>query len=218
MNKSSVISVWKPPGITSYDVIRSIKRFHGNISKIGHCGTLDPFAEGILIICTGDESKNASKYVDLPKTYIAEIIFGSETDTLDSTGSVIKADHNKCKITIKDVESALSKFSKSYIQSPPYYSAKKINGVKMYKLARNQIFIRLKGVEVDIYDLSIINYSDMQLKIKIKCGAGTYVRSLARDIAYELNTFAYVDKLVRMKVGNYEEKNSITFKDINKQC
>ena len=213
MLKSKILSIWKPPGITSFDVIRQIKNINKDISKVGHCGTLDPFAEGVLIVCIEDEVKNVKEYMSLPKTYIADIVFGVETDTLDKTGNIFKVDKNR-NITIDQIESVLKYFKKHYVQSPPYYSAKKINGVKMYKLARQNIFIRLKGSEVDIYKLKILDLKKNKLKLHIECGAGTYVRSLARDIAYKLNTYAYVEKLVRTNIGLYCENNSINFEDI----
>jgi len=214
MIKSHVLSVWKPPGITSFDVIRKIKHKNKAISKAGHCGTLDPFAEGILIVCLDNEVKKVKKYMDLPKTYIAEIIFGFETDTLDNTGTVIKTDNSKINISKDKIANVLKKFKNKYIQSPPYYSAKKINGIKMYKLARKNIFIRLKGNLVNVYNLKILHYTNNTLKLHIECGAGTYIRSLARDIAYKLKTYAYVDKLVRTEIGLYNQNNSINMDDI----
>jgi len=214
MLKSNILSVWKPPGITSFDVIREIKNINKNILKVGHCGTLDPFAEGVLLVCIENEVKKAKDYMELPKTYVANIIFGSETDTLDNTGEILKVDKN-IKITTCKIESALKYFRNNYIQSPPYYSAKKINGIKMYKLARKNIFIRLKGSQVNIHKLKILDYKKNKLKLHIECGSGTYIRSLARDIAYKLKTYAYVDKLVRTNIGIYNECNSINLKDIS---
>ena len=214
MINSHVLSVWKPSGITSFDVIRKIKHKNKTISKAGHCGTLDPFAEGILIVCLEDQVKKVKEYMNLPKTYVAEIIFGLETDTLDCTGTVIKTDDSKINISNKMIENVLKKFKNKYIQSPPYYSAKKINGIKMYKLARKDIFIRLKGSLVNVYNLKVLHCKNNILNLHIECGSGTYIRSLARDIAYQLKTYAYVNKLVRTEIGLYNQNNSINIEDI----
>ena len=136
-----VFSVWKPVEATSYDVIRKIKSNFNNI-KIGHCGTLDPLAEGILIICTGSFTKKTNKYMEFSKTYVADIKIGEETDTLDITGKVIKKNKNTTKIDSLNIKNAIKKFTGDILQVPPYFSAKKIHGVKMYSLARNDIFIR----------------------------------------------------------------------------
>jgi len=216
MIKNSIYSIWKPEGISSYDVIREIKK-NNNTIKLGHCGTLDPFAEGILIVCSGKELKNVSNYMSLTKTYIAEILFGSETDTLDPTGKVIKNVDINPIITKNHVEAIMNTFKKSYLQSPPYYSAKKINGIRMYKYARKNIFIKPKGSKVNIKSYKIIDLNDNCLILEVSCGSGMYVRSLARDIAYSLNTYAYVNKLTRIKVGTYNKNNSINFNEI-KEC
>lgn len=213
MENSKVYSVWKPCGITSYDVIRKIKR-NFTLSKIGHCGTLDPFAEGVLLICTGKKVKDASNYMKLPKTYIADIIFGSETDTLDSTGLTIKKDNSEYMIKNTLLKKTINKFIGTYKQSPPFYSAKKINGIKMYELARKGIFVRPRGSNVSIHSITINSFKKTKLTIKIECGAGMYVRSLARDIAYDLGTYAYVDNLSRIKVGNFDINNSISYNSI----
>ena len=216
MNNQLIYPIWKPEGISSYDVIREMKKTDNKI-KLGHCGTLDPFAEGILIICSGIELKNVTNYMSLTKTYKTEILFGSETDTLDPTGKVIKSIDNNPKITLTNIRKIMNTFKDNYIQSPPYFSAKKINGVRMYKYARQNIFIRPKGTKVIIYSYKIIDCTNRCLKLEISCGPGMYVRSLARDIAYELNTYAYVNKLIRTKIGKFNKNNSINFKNI-KEC
>ena len=156
MNEQLIYPIWKPEGISSYDVIREMKKNSTNI-KFGHCGTLDPFAEGILIICSGKELKNVSSYMSLQKTYVTEIIFGCETDTLDPTGKIIKNIDVNPVFSISDIEEILNTFKNHYLQSPPYFSAKKINGVRMYKFARQNIFIKPKGNKVNILSYRIID-------------------------------------------------------------
>ena len=209
-----IISIWKPVNISSFDVIRKIKKQLPNI-KIGHCGTLDPFAEGILILCTGKLTKNSSRFVELEKTYLTKIVFGKETDTLDKTGTIIKScEHVSFNKT--HIKRVLKKFIGNIIQSPPAYSAKKINGIKMYHLARKDIFIKRKGNDIYIHDIKIQQLHENELELLITCGKGTYIRSLARDIAYSLNTYGYVKELQRLSVGNYNKSNSFKFEDIDK--
>ena len=213
MNK--VLAVWKPTNISSFDVIRKIKSYNKSL-KIGHCGTLDPFAEGVLIICIGSFTKKVDHYMSQSKRYVASIIFGKETDTLDLTGSFIKSTIPQKRISLNDIESIMHSFVGKIPQIPPYFSAKKINNIKMYEFARNDIFIRAKPVDVNIQNIKILDFCDNLLTLDIKCSKGTYIRSLARDIAYSLDTYGYLNSLVRTSVGDFNEKNSIKFKDLEK--
>ncbi len=210
-----VLSIWKPKDVSSFDVIRKVKKILPGL-KIGHCGTLDPFAEGVLILCTGNLTKDSSSYVNLNKTYLARVIFGEETDTLDRTGTVIKK-ASFTKFEKKYINSKLKDFIGKIDQVPPAYSAKKINGVKMYILARKNIFIKRKPSTVVVYSIEIKKINNNKMDLLISCGKGTYIRSLARDIAYSLNTYGYVDRLQRISVGDFDKTNSIKFEDIN-QC
>ena len=212
MNK--VFSVWKPPQITSYDIIRKIKSKFKNI-KIGHCGTLDPFAEGILIICTGDFTKKTSQFMDYPKTYLADIKLGEETDTLDCTGSIIKSNKIDSNLSEIDILNVLKKYVGEINQVPPYFSAKKICGVKMYSFARNDIFIRTKPFKVKINSIELLSFSNFVISLKINCNKGTYIRSLARDISNELGTYGYLSKLKRVSIGDFNRNNSISFDDLS---
>ena len=213
MNNPLIYPIWKPKGISSYDVIREMKKNNNDI-KYGHCGTLDPFAEGVLIVCTGNELKNVSTYMSLKKTYITEILFGVETDTLDPTGKIIRNIDINPNISKDDIEIIMNNFINHYIQSPPYYSAKKINGIRMYKYARKNIFIKPKGTKVIIDSYKIIHFDNNSLKLEVTCGSGMYVRALARDIAYKLNTYGYVNELTRTKIGQFNKRNTINFKNI----
>jgi len=208
ISNNQIAPFWKPVGLTSYDVIRKIKKSTKDKLKIGHCGTLDPFAEGIIVICTGDKLKEVSNLKKLKKTYYAEITFGSETDTLDCTGRVIKKSNN-LKISYKQVQSTIKNFPKSYNQSPPYYSAKKINGVRLYKFARKDIFIKLKGSKINIIEINIINFNKNILTLSIECESGTYIRSIAKDIATNLNTYAHLTALKRIRIGDFVADDAI---------
>ena len=208
-----IISIWKPIDITSYDVIRKLKKVFPK-TKIGHCGTLDPFAEGVLVICMGKYTKSVSEIMSYKKTYEIEIKFGYETDTLDSTGRIIKKDQNLKMLKLEDIKSTLNSFIGDVKQIPPYFSAKKIHGVKLCDLARRDIFIRKKADIVKIYNISLLSYSNNRLKLKVLCGKGTYMRSLGRDIAYKLNTFGYIDRLKRIGVGEFDIKHCSKIEDL----
>jgi len=212
---NDIFSVWKPVDITTYDIIRKIKEI-SKIKKIGHCGTLDPFAEGVVIVCKGDATKDSLFYMNKNKKYTAFIKFGAETDTLDKTGEIIKCD-NKIILDSKTIRKSLDSFIGTINQIPPYYSAKKINNVKMYDLARKQIFVRLKPVQVTIENIKLIDLVDNYATIEVECKKGTYIRSLARDIAYANGTYGYLESLVRTSIGEFNISNSIYYKDL-KEC
>ncbi|MEO0144873.1 MAG: tRNA pseudouridine(55) synthase TruB [candidate division WOR-3 bacterium] len=203
----------KPKNYTSYDVIRVLKRIL-NIKKIGHSGTLDPFAEGLLIIGLNKATKFIQFLTDLPKEYIAKIKFSIETDTLDVDGEIIKVDEN-FKLNKEIFEKAILNFPRIYEQIPPKYSAKKIEGKRAYELAREGEEFELKPKRVEIYDLKIleVNESDNIAIIYIKVSSGFYVRSFARDLANFLNTIAYVSELKRIAIGKFKLENANNLND-----
>tara|TARA_Y100001970_G_scaffold279879_1_gene387958 strand:- start:394 stop:1053 length:660 start_codon:yes stop_codon:yes gene_type:complete len=210
---NKIVPVWKPTDITSYDVVRKIKSIY-DMSKVGHCGTLDPFAKGVIIICTGTYTKKSQNFMDCHKTYTAEINVGHETDTLDHTGDIIKSSNKNILFNEKILHNALLKFKGEIDQIPPYFSAKKVCGVKMYSLARKDIFIRTKPFKVYINSLRLINFTNNTITIEVNCNKGTYIRSLARDICYELGTFGHLSKLERKSVGEYTRENSIDYNNL----
>ena len=208
-----VLAIWKPKDMTSFDVVKKIQKFIPN-EKIGHCGTLDPFAQGILIICIGKYTKDVAHYMNHKKKYIATIKLGSETDTLDLTGKIIKESNKKNNFNENNIIKILNKFKGTINQIPPYFSAKKINGIKLYTFARKDIFIRKKSIPVQVHDINLLSFSSNKLIIDIECGKGTYIRSLGRDIAYSLNTYGYLHDLSRVCIGEFNENNSIKYEDI----
>ncbi len=207
MINDTVIPVWKEPGLTSYDVVDKIKQYNKNI-KVGHCGTLDPFAEGILIICKGESIKKIESFMSLPKEYNATIKLGFETDTLDKTGEIIKSDNNIPLLDIDKIKSVLKMFIGEQYQTPPYFSALKFKGKSLYKYARKGIFIRKRPRKIFISDINFIDYKNNELSIYVKCSKGTYIRSLSKDIALSLNTYGYLSKLTRTAIGPYNKGNS----------
>ena len=208
---NSIFPIWKPAGITSYDVIRKLKTVYKGV-KIGHCGTLDPFAEGVLVICTGKMTKSISGIVDCEKEYIFNMKFGKETDTLDCTGNVIR--QKNTEIDINFFTEIIKTFKGEVEQRPPYFSALKINGIRFYEFARKDIFINLKPRKIYILDIKDLSFSKDEAEVYVKCTKGTYIRSLARDISYKLNTCAYIDKLKRISVGEYNKVLSKNLVDI----
>ena len=214
-----IISIWKPENITSYDVIRKIKHFFDSSLKIGHCGTLDPFASGILLICLGSNTKNISEYMNLQKTYEATIKLNIETDTLDNTGKIIKIKSNPITVNEKDIKKSILKLiGNNIFQVPPFFSAKKFHGIKMYEFARKDIFIRRKPSIVSIDSIKLVEFSNNHIKIKVKCGKGVYIRSIARDLAKRLNTFGHLTELVRTDIGKYNFSNSYNIEDLKNVC
>jgi tRNA pseudouridine55 synthase len=215
MMDNQILSVWKDPGMTSYDVVNLIKK-KTNASKVGHCGTLDPFANGVLLICTGDETKNINNFMNLEKEYVADITFGCETDTLDKTGAIINQKENFSNLQISEdiIRNILDDFIGSTKQIPPYFSALKFKGIPLYKYARKGIFIRKKARTVFIDSLKLLDMKKNKIKIYVKCNKGTYIRALARDIAYKLDTYGYLSDLSRISLGPYNKDNSIRIDEI----
>ena len=207
-----VLSIWKDIGMTSYDVVAAVKK-KTKERKVGHCGTLDPFADGIVLICTGNQTKKIDSFMELDKEYIANIVLGHETDTLDNTGIVMYQNRN-LNLNDKKIIKVLNRFKGETYQTPPYFSALKFKGIPLYKYARKGIFIRKKPRKIFIYDIKLLNFKDNTIQIQVKCGKGTYIRALARDIAYELGTYGSLDGLSRISLGPYNKKNSIKVGDI----
>ena len=212
MINNQILSIWKESGMTSYDVVELVKKKTKN-KKVGHCGTLDPFADGVMIICTGEKTKEIQDFMDLEKEYIANIKLGYETDTLDKTGSIIN--ENKVpEINEIKIVNILKSFLGETSQIPPFFSALKLKGIPLYKYARKDIFIRKKPRLVYIKGLKLIDFTKKSIKIHVNCGKGTYIRSLARDISYKLDTFGFVDELSRVGLGSYNKENSISIDDL----
>ena len=214
------LCVHKHIGESSYDVIRKIKKAIPE-KKIGHAGTLDPFAEGLLIIAIGRHyTKQISTFQDMPKRYQFTLSLGTSTDSLDSTGTVIErqAIPSLSEEQIKDV---LSSFIGSQEQMPPAFSAKKINGKPAYKLAREGKEVSLKPSHITIHELNLISASITNEFAEISCDSlvskGTYIRSLSADIAKKLNTVGHTNALIRTHIGEYETKQALSSSDITQE-
>lgn len=205
----------KEQGKTSFETLFPIKRYF-NTNHVGHAGTLDKFASGILIALVGKYTKLASYFISLDKEYVAEFRFGLETDTLDPNGIIVnKTDYIP---SLEDIDLKLKDFVGEIYQSPPRFSSVHINGIRAYKLALNGKFFEIKKRRVNIYDVQRLSYdfSSSSLSLKITCSKGTYIRSIARDLAYSLNSCAYVSNLKRTKIGMFRLKDSTLCKNLSK--
>jgi tRNA pseudouridine55 synthase len=207
------ILINKPKNWTSYDVIRVLKKLF-NVKKIGHSGTLDPFAEGLLIIGINRATKFIEFLMNLPKEYIAKIKFGIETDTLDIDGKIINCD-NSFKLNENVLQMAVDDFPRSYEQIPPKFSAKKVDGSRAYELAREGKEFELKPKLVSIYDLKIQSIDEInnEAVFYLKVSSGFYVRSFARDLANRIGTFGYLLELKRIAIGNFKLENAHNIDD-----
>lgn len=201
------LNIYKPKGMTSFDVVAKLRRVT-KIKQIGHTGTLDPFAVGVLPICIGKATR-LIEYLDDDKEYLATVQFGKDTDTYDLDGTVTKT-YNQ-KITQADLISILDDFRGEIEQLPPIYSAIKVNGKKLYEYARKGEEVEIKPRKVFISKLELENFDfeKQEAKILVGCSKGTYIRSIAYDIGQKLNCGGYLTALERTKAGRFNREHSI---------
>lgn len=212
-NINGILLINKPKNITSHDVVNIIRKTL-NIKKVGHTGTLDPLAEGLLIILLGKCTKLSNFLTFKNKEYIAKIKIGVKTDTLDITGSIIQK--NKQTTTKDEVKKTLKTFTKTYLQEVPAYSAVKVKGKKLYNYARENIEVELPKKEVTINSLELLDFTQDSFTIKCNVTKGTYIRSLINDICANLNILGTMESLVRTKQDTYNIENSYTLEEIKK--
>ena len=206
------LNVYKPSGVTSNFVVQKIKK-RFNLKKIGHMGTLDPLACGILPIAVGKATRMFDYSLNKIKRYTAVFDFGYTTDSLDITGQ--KTENEGYIPSQDEIENATKKLIGKISQIPPIFSAKNVNGMRAYDLARSGVKFELKPKEIIIYKLDLIEkISDYQYKFDILCSSGTYIRAIGRDIANLLNTYACMSFLERTETGNFKLDTSILFDDI----
>lgn len=212
MQEHSVLLVDKPSGMTSFGVVARIRRRLseqlGKKAKVGHTGTLDPFATGLMIIVTGKECRNAMSYSKLDKEYEAVIELGKTSSTGDPEGELTLV--SDAQPTAQDIEAALAKYRGEITQRPPIYSAIKVNGQRAYKLARKGEEVEIPTRQVTIHSLELLDYSYPFVKIRTHVSSGTYIRSLAEDIGRDLGTGAYTKELRRTKVAEYSVADAMT--------
>ncbi len=211
-----IVLINKEKNCTSRDVVNQVSKIL-KTKKIGHTGTLDPIATGVLVLCIGKATKLVEVITSYDKEYEAEVILGIKTDTKDITGKILKEE--KAIISKENIEECLKKMIGTYNQTVPIYSAVKINGKKLYEYARNNEEIELPKRKVTIKELKLISditYEKEKTKFKIKChvSKGTYIRSLIEDIATNLNTIGTMENLKRTKQGNFQIASANTIQDI----
>jgi len=225
----NIIPIYKPKGWTSFDVVAKVRKLL-NVKKVGHAGTLDPLATGVLVVAVGREAtRKISEIVGKEKEYIAKIKFGVTSTTDDEEGAksnyelrITNYESNASfnhknfieRLDKSTIENIIKKFIGKINQVPPIYSAIKVSGKRSYELARKGKDVKLKAREVVIKDIKIISYRWPYLKIKIVCGPGTYIRSLARDIGQELGCGAYLADLERTRVGEYSLEQTVKIEDL----
>lgn len=208
-----IINVLKPPGMTSFDVVGFLRGIL-KTSKIGHTGTLDPAAVGVLPVCVGKATKIIEYMTDKDKVYRAEMTLGVETDTQDGLGNIIEK--RPVNVTEDEIVKVFDSFIGKQQQIPPMYSAVKINGKKLYELARKGITVERKPRDIEIYFIKIIDiFSDNRILFDVGCSKGTYIRTLCSDIGQRLGTGAHMSFLVRLSAGNFNIKNALTVEEID---
>lgn len=196
----------KQAGWTSHDVVGYLRKIT-RIKKIGHAGTLDPFATGLLLVGIGREAtKRIDEFKDMQKVYEATLHFGAVSDTFDSTGVITL--QNTAPIDFEEIKNVCNSFVGEQDQIAPMYSAKKVNGEKLYDLARKGIEIERKPHRITIFDLQVLDFEYPLLKIKVTCSPGTYIRTLAHDIGQKLGVGAYCEELRRTDIGKYSVEHA----------
>lgn len=206
------LNVYKPKGKTSHDVVAILRRLT-NVRQIGHTGTLDPFAEGVLPICIGKATR-LIEYLDDDKAYVGTVQFGKKTTTYDTEGDVTEIFDKK--INSDELNAVLDRFRGEIEQVPPVYSAVKVNGKKLYEYARKGEEVEVKPRKVTIYKLDLLNfdYEAQTAELYIECSKGTYIRSIANDLGDVLGVGGYLIKLVRVKAGKFVLEHSVQLDDL----
>ena len=212
-NLEGIVVLDKPTGMTSHDVVDKVRRKF-NIRKVGHAGTLDPLATGVLVMLVGKATKLSNKFMEFDKAYNATIILGTKTTTADVEGDVVKKMPYD-EITKAQVEQVLKEFEGEILQVPPMYSAIKVKGKKLYELARKGIEVERESRKIRIDKLELIEYSLPEIKIYVECSKGTYVRQLAEDIGEKLGSVACISQIERTKVGPCILENAVSLNDLS---
>ncbi|MBR3684438.1 MAG: tRNA pseudouridine(55) synthase TruB [Lachnospiraceae bacterium] len=208
---NGIINVYKEKGYTSFDVVAKLRGILKE-RKIGHTGTLDPDATGVLPVCVGKATKLCDMLTDKSKEYVAELLLGVTTDTLDMTGNVLS--ESPVNVTVDEVREVILGFVGTYDQIPPMYSALKVDGKKLYELARNGQEIERTARKVTIEEIEILSIELPVIKMRVSCSKGTYIRSLCDDIGRKLGTGGAMQSLVRTRVSNFCLKEARTLSQI----
>jgi tRNA pseudouridine55 synthase len=204
---TGLLNIAKPPGLTSRQVVDRVQRLV-RPAKAGHAGTLDPLATGVLVVCVGQATRLIEYVQRMPKTYVGEFLLGRTSDTEDATGAVVELVDPPVP-TRADIEAALPQFLGTIQQRPPAYSALKVAGRRAYDMARAGEEFELAARPIEVYGIEIVSYEYPRLTLKIRCGSGTYIRSLGRDLAEALGTGAVMSALERTAIGCFESLEGV---------
>lgn len=213
--QDGIILINKPQVKSSHDIVYIVKKrlAIGRDKKVGHAGTLDPMATGVLIILIGHYTRYFDKFLEFDKEYLATIQFGDKTDTGDCVGKIVDQ-KVYAHVTREQLEQVLIKYTGDLLQVPPMYSAAKKGGKPLYKFAVKGRHVEREAKKIKILDLKLLEFTPPQIKLYIKCSKGTYIRQLAEDIAQDLNTFAHVSELTRQSVGPFHINQCINLDQI----
>lgn len=212
---NGVLNIFKPKGMSSFDAVRVVKKVAGT-GKVGHTGTLDPEATGVLPICIGRATKIIDYIMDSEKVYEVTLKLGIRTTTYDLEGEVLE-ERDPSHLTEEEILNSINNFKGEYSQIPPMYSALKQNGVRLYELARKGIEVERKGRLVNIYNLEDIKINNPYISMKVTCSKGTYIRSLCYDIGEKLGVFATMTQLNRAKTSVFSQEKSININELTKE-
>lgn len=212
---NGVINIFKPKGMTSFDVVREVKKVCST-GKVGHTGTLDPEATGVLPVCIGRATKIIDYIMDSRKVYEVEFKLGIKTSTYDDEGEILETRETK-HLTDDEILQAIKGFLGEYSQVPPMYSALKQNGVRLYTLARQGIEVKREGRNITIYNIENIKIDNPFVSMKVTCSKGTYVRSLCYDIGEKLGVYATMTELNRAETSVFKQEDSINIKNLTSE-
>ena len=209
-----IYNIYKPKDYSSFSIVKKIKYI--TKEKVGHSGTLDPFADGVLVLGVGKSTKKLSDIIQYDKTYEGVVKLGIQTDSIDLTGKVV-AEKSIPDISSKMLNKCAQSFIGELLQRTPMFSARKIDGVRLYKLARKNISIKTNPKLVTIKNLKIELIDQSNLRIVVECSSGTYIRVLAEDIAQYLGTVGHLTSLTRLSVGEYSLSESLTVENFEEK-
>lgn len=216
MKMDGFLNVNKPSGITSYDVIRFIKKIPNFSSKIGHTGTLDPLASGVLVICIGSATKKASKFLLMEKEYLATLLLGISTDTDDIQGKILETCEIKPEnLSVQKIQDVVYSFAGEIEQVPPVVSAIRKQGKRLYKLHRKGKSLIPEPRKVFIHEIEIKKIEIPRIVFRVVCSRGTYIRALCRDIGKKLGYIGVQESLIRLRVGKFTLENSVNLEQLN---
>ena len=213
--EGEILNILKPVDWTSFDVVKKIRNLI-KVKKVGHAGTLDPFATGVLVLCTGKATKKIEFLMNLDKEYIGTIKLGVNSDTYDSTGKIQTVTEDFSTINREKIEEVLNKYRGKFEPRIPAYSAAKKNGRRLYELARKGVMVEDLTKTIEIYELELLDFNPPSLTIRLRCSRGTYVRTLADDIGKDLQVGALLQDLKRTKIGHYTVEGSWTIEEFEK--